>query len=98
MRVFYKRLFEWLVLQSNKSLSHEQARGAARQLFIGVLDIAGFEFFDHNSIEQLWINLSKEKLQQFFNNVAFKSELAEYKAEETAVMWSSIPTARSSSN
>ena len=55
--------------------------GDASRCFVGVLDIAGFEFFEQNSIEQLWTNLSNEKLQQFFNNAVFKSELAEYQEE-----------------
>jgi len=32
-------------------------------------------------LEQLFINLSNEKLQQFFNNCVFKSALDEYKEE-----------------
>jgi len=49
--------------------------------FIGVLDIAGFEKFETNMLEQLLINLSNEKLQQVFNQTVFKQELADY-AEE----------------
>lgn len=35
--------------------------------------------------EQLLINLSNEKLQQFFNSTVFKSELAEYAKEGVPV-------------
>jgi len=46
-----------------------------------VLDIAGFESFEQNSLEQLWINLSNEHLQNHFNNHVFKMELEDYNAE-----------------
>eukprot|EP00913_Durusdinium_trenchii_P020685 g19426.t1 len=53
--------------------------------FFGVLDIAGFESFEQNSLEQLFINLSNEHLQQHFNNHIFKMELDDYKAEGVSV-------------
>uniref|UniRef100_A0A8C4TQE1 Myosin, heavy chain 7B, cardiac muscle, beta a n=1 Tax=Erpetoichthys calabaricus TaxID=27687 RepID=A0A8C4TQE1_ERPCA len=73
----YDRMFKWLVSRINKTLY----TSLPRQFFIGVLDIAGFEIFDYNSFEQLCINFTNEKLQQFFNHHMFVLEQEEYKKE-----------------
>ncbi|XP_036382014.1 myosin heavy chain, fast skeletal muscle-like [Megalops cyprinoides] len=73
----YEKMFLWMVLRINQMLDTKQPR----QFFIGVLDIAGFEIFDFNSLEQLCINFTNEKLQQFFNHHMFVLEQEEYKKE-----------------
>ncbi|XP_063079460.1 myosin-6 [Engraulis encrasicolus] len=73
----YEKMFNWMVVRINLSLDTKQHR----QYFIGVLDIAGFEIFDFNTFEQLCINFTNEKLQQFFNHHMFVLEQEEYKKE-----------------
>ncbi|XP_070595888.1 myosin-1B-like [Erythrolamprus reginae] len=73
----FEKMFLWMVIRINQQLDTKQAR----QHFIGVLDIAGFEIFDFNSLEQLCINFTNEKLQQFFNHHMFVLEQEEYKKE-----------------
>ncbi|XP_061562372.1 myosin-1B-like isoform X3 [Phycodurus eques] len=73
----YEKMFFWMVIRINQMLDTKQPR----QFFIGVLDIAGFEIFDYNSLEQLCINFTNEKLQQFFNHHMFVLEQEEYKKE-----------------
>uniref|UniRef100_A0A3B5Q0Z3 Myosin heavy chain, fast skeletal muscle-like n=1 Tax=Xiphophorus maculatus TaxID=8083 RepID=A0A3B5Q0Z3_XIPMA len=73
----YEKMFLWMVIRINEMLDTKQARA----FFIGVLDIAGFEIFDFNSLEQLCINFTNEKLQQFFNHTMFVLEQEEYKKE-----------------
>lgn len=47
----YASLFDWLIETINLSLS---GHSTYDQIFIAVLDIFGFEAFQHNSFEQLW--------------------------------------------
>ncbi|KAJ8413254.1 hypothetical protein AAFF_G00092500 [Aldrovandia affinis] len=80
----YEKMFLWMVVRINQSLETRQPR----QYFIGVLDIAGFEIFDFNTFEQLCINFTNEKLQQFFNHHMFVLEQEEYKKE--GIEWTFI--------
>ncbi|KDO33424.1 hypothetical protein SPRG_02231 [Saprolegnia parasitica CBS 223.65] len=79
----YSTMFTWLVEQINAAIGvHSMAH------FIGILDIFGFEAFDHNSFEQLCINYANEKLQQKFVQDVLKTVQAEY--EEEGISWSHV--------
>ncbi|CAJ0585954.1 unnamed protein product, partial [Mesorhabditis spiculigera] len=84
-KAVYARMFHWIIRRCNKTLD---AKEIERKFFIGVLDIAGFEIFDLNSFEQLWINFVNERLQQFFNHHMFVLEQEEYKRE--GIQWTFI--------
>ncbi|KIH63134.1 hypothetical protein ANCDUO_06567 [Ancylostoma duodenale] len=84
-KAVYARMFTWLIKRVNQTLS-ANLEGSAN--YIGVLDIAGFEIFDSNSFEQLWINFVNEKLQQFFNHHMFVLEQEEYERE--GIQWEFI--------
>ncbi|XP_023023716.1 myosin heavy chain isoform X38 [Leptinotarsa decemlineata] len=83
-KAMFDRVFKFLVKKCNETLDTKQKR----QHFIGVLDIAGFEIFDYNGFEQLCINFTNEKLQQFFNHHMFVLEQEEYKTE--GIQWTFI--------
>merc|ERR1719391_1670103 len=80
----FARMFDWVVLLVNDSLDTPNPR----RNFIGVLDIAGFEIFELNVLEQLLINYTNERLQQFFNHHMFVQEQEEYKAE--GIQWAFV--------
>jgi myosin heavy subunit len=80
----FARMFDWIVLLVNESLDTPNPR----KNFIGVLDIAGFEIFELNVLEQLLINYTNEKLQQFFNHHMFVEEQEEYKRE--GIQWNFV--------
>merc|ERR1712135_90672 len=76
-KAIFDKLFQWLVKMCNRTLDTD----LPRSFFCGVLDIAGFEIFDFNTFEQLCINFTNEKLQQFFNHNMFVLEQEEYMRE-----------------
>merc|ERR1719391_374421 len=80
----YARMFDWMVAGVNKTLDTPNPRVS----FMGVLDIAGFEIFDLNVLEQLLINYTNERLQQFFNHHMFVVEQEEYKKE--GIEWKDV--------
>merc|ERR1719494_1320766 len=83
-KALFERMFWWIVERVNKAFETKQRRS----YFIGVLDIAGFEIFEYNSFDQLCINYTNERLQQFFNHHMFVLEQEEYKRE--GIKWESI--------
>lgn len=87
----YERGFGDLVTKINKQLDRT-GMGMDDSHFIGVLDIAGFEIFEENSFEQLCINYTNEKLQQFFNHHMFVLEQEEYAREQ--IEWQFIDFGR----
>lgn len=76
-KTLYEKSFGALVDRINRALD----RPTSKSTFIGVLDIAGFEIFEINTYEQLLINYTNEKLQQFFNHHMFVLEQEEYSRE-----------------
>ncbi|CAD6910753.1 unnamed protein product [Tilletia controversa] len=76
-KTMYEKTFASLVERVNRALD----RPTSKSTFIGVLDIAGFEIFEVNSFEQLCINYTNERLQQFFNHHMFVLEQEEYARE-----------------
>ncbi|KAJ0407775.1 hypothetical protein ATCC90586_003277 [Pythium insidiosum] len=63
----------------NSSIEYKEESGSK---FIGVVDIFGFEIFEHNCLEQLCINYANEKLQQLFGRFVFRMEQDQYVKEE----------------
>ncbi|CCE64128.1 hypothetical protein TPHA_0G02880 [Tetrapisispora phaffii CBS 4417] len=83
-KAIYNNLFDWIVERVNVSL--QAYPGADKS--IGILDIYGFEIFEHNSFEQICINYVNEKLQQIFIQLTLKSEQETYEKEQ--IQWTPI--------
>lgn len=81
-KIIYSRLFDWLVGRINQAIWVDSGKNQNKMKTIGILDIFGFEIFEMNSLEQLFINFANEKLQQQFNANTFKNEEATYLNEK----------------
>ncbi|XP_064618049.1 unconventional myosin-VI-like [Liolophura sinensis] len=75
-KAVYGKIFDYIVDRVNKSIPFKSSVN-----YIGILDIAGFEYFQVNSFEQFCINYCNEKLQQFFNERILKEEQILYDKE-----------------
>ena len=84
-RKIYELVFRFIVEKCNETLFDPTMK---KVLYIGCLDIAGFEIFDYNGFEQICINFCNEKLQQFFNQHMFVLEQEEYVRE--GIEWANV--------
>ncbi|XP_050420077.1 unconventional myosin ID isoform X2 [Adelges cooleyi] len=88
-KAIYDRLFTWIVSKVNEALvpyiENDKYKGGT---VIGVLDIYGFEVFEHNSFEQFCINYCNEKLQQVFIDLVLRQEQEEYQKE--GITWQEV--------
>eukprot|EP00730_Choanoeca_flexa_P016210 TRINITY_DN7615_c0_g1_i1.p1 TRINITY_DN7615_c0_g1~~TRINITY_DN7615_c0_g1_i1.p1 ORF type:complete len:674 (+),score=174.83 TRINITY_DN7615_c0_g1_i1:130-2022(+) len=75
----YTVLFHWLVEQLNQALgggTHTDRHRHRSSKAIGLLDIFGFESLNVNSLEQLCINLTNERLQSHYIQHLVKAQSA----------------------
>merc|ERR1712048_232479 len=84
-KALFENSFLFVVERINGELFHLGSGDVKKIMFIGVLDIFGFENFITNSIEQFCINFTNEKIQGFFNYNIIASEQEEYIKE--SVLW-----------
>jgi myosin heavy subunit len=90
-KALYSKLFDYIVYKVNKAIANKEEMNKVKSSNvhkIGILDIFGFENFEHNSFEQLCINYANERLQQYFNNHIFKLEQQTYKKE--GIDWTQV--------
>ncbi|CAM9598213.1 unnamed protein product [Choristocarpus tenellus] len=88
-KAIYASIFEWVVRRTNECIEAKQAEAMSEdRIFIGLLDIFGFEIFQSNYFEQFLINYANEVLQQQFNNFVFRQEQEEYEREK--IEWTFI--------
>ncbi|XP_069979488.1 neither inactivation nor afterpotential protein C [Penaeus vannamei] len=79
-RTLYCRVVDFLVNMINTKMS------VTRLVFgdpyaVGVLDMFGFEANDHNTLENLLVNVANEQVQYYYNQYIFNWEMQDYSEE-----------------
>jgi len=77
-KAIYCGLFDWVCAKVDKLVKGEDP---VPEVFVGVLDIFGFESFQRNDLEQLLINFANEKLQASFTTNILMTEASLYQSE-----------------
>ena len=77
-KCLFETVFKDIVEQCNHSVAGQKESAKGR---VGILDIFGFERMTFNSLEQLCINYTNEKLHQTFIDQVFEGEKKVYRDE-----------------
>jgi myosin protein heavy chain len=85
-KAVYNGIFKYVVTRINHTSSPRDV--SAHVLWIGTLDVFGFEIFENNSFEQFCINFCNERLQQYFNYHVLKAEQDLYLKE--GLLWEPV--------
>ncbi|CBZ54561.1 hypothetical protein NCLIV_049900 [Neospora caninum Liverpool] len=76
-KAMYDKLFMWIIAGLNRNIKPP----GDFKVFMGMLDIFGFEVFKNNSLEQFFINITNEMLQKNFVDIVFDRESKLYRDE-----------------
>lgn len=85
-RDIYTNLFDYIVVSINESLSDNSTEEGGK---ISILDIFGFEVFENNTLDQLCINWTNEKIQNEFIKRIFLEKKKLYESE--GLPWDNVP-------
>lgn len=80
----YSGMFDNIVAKVNQVFIDSEAEAnisGSEDKYISVLDIFGFEVLDHNSLEQLLINFTNEKLHDYFSRHMYADQIELLKSE-----------------
>lgn len=83
-RTMYTRLADWIVNVINLKLSLVRAIFGDKHC-VGILDMFGFECYQKNEMEQLFVNTLNEQLQYSYNQKVFVWEMQEQEEEEVPI-------------
>uniref|UniRef100_A0A8C6TMZ3 Myosin XVI n=1 Tax=Neogobius melanostomus TaxID=47308 RepID=A0A8C6TMZ3_9GOBI len=83
-KAIYGRLFSYLVNSINEYLQGQDDGVNDPALEISILDIFGFEGLQRNGFEQLFVNMTNERLREYVSQVLFQQEHTECQQEGIA--------------